>query len=161
MARTYEPIASQTLGSAAASVTLSSLPGTYTDLRVVVIGSSASGNGLEIRFNGDSGSNYSWTNLSGDGSSAASSRSSSQTLARVGSITTGGPHYALFDVMSYANTNVYKTYLSAAGRDQNAVYRFVGLWRDTSAITSLTVLTTTGVNLSSGLSVSLYGIKAA
>ena len=41
MAITYEPIATNTLGSAAASVTFSSISGTYTDLVVVVSGNGA------------------------------------------------------------------------------------------------------------------------
>jgi hypothetical protein len=40
---TYEAIATQTLGSAAASVTFSSIPGTYTDLVLVVAGTLTTG----------------------------------------------------------------------------------------------------------------------
>ena len=57
---TYTPIATQTLGSAAASVTFSSIPQGYTDLVLVDNVKSASGAGdseLDVRFNGDSGSN--------------------------------------------------------------------------------------------------------
>jgi hypothetical protein len=71
---TYEPIASQTLGSAVSSVTFSSIPQNYTDLILVVnYGISANNFGARIRFNGDTGSNYSDSFIYGTGSSALSS----------------------------------------------------------------------------------------
>jgi hypothetical protein len=54
---TYEAIATQTLGSAAASVTFSSIPGTYTDL-VLVVAMEHVTTGTEnivMQFNGDTG----------------------------------------------------------------------------------------------------------
>ena len=76
---TYVAIATNTLGSAAASVTFSSIPGTYTDLVIVTQAISATADNVGIRFNSDSGSNYSQTWLSGNGTSAISSRYSSST----------------------------------------------------------------------------------
>ena len=37
MPATYEPIATTTLGSAATNITFSSIPATYTDLRLVLV----------------------------------------------------------------------------------------------------------------------------
>jgi hypothetical protein len=74
MAPTYEPIATTTLGTAAASITFSSIPATYTDLRLVVVAKAVSASTLDVRFNNDSGTNYSKTEISGDGSSAVSFR---------------------------------------------------------------------------------------
>ena len=160
MAATYEPIASTTLGSAASSVTLSGIAADWTDLVVVVTGANSEGSALGIRFNGDTSSNYSWTYIHGNGTSASSSRGSNDTRGRVGSFSTGGPHLAVVNVMNYANTSVYKTVLSNAMRDANGVYRFVSLWRNTAAITSVTVEIQYG-SLQTGTTVSLYGIKAA
>ena len=73
MAVTYTPITSNTLTSATASVTFSSISGTYTDLVLVVSAQSASTNvDLAMRFNSDSGTNYSNTRLYGTGSAAGS-----------------------------------------------------------------------------------------
>ena len=72
-------IATQTLGSATASITFSSIPSTYTDLRIVFSGTGATVLNLKVRFNGDSASNYSQTNLQGLGYSVQSSRASTQT----------------------------------------------------------------------------------
>jgi hypothetical protein len=82
MPATYEPIATTTLGSAATTITLSSIPSTYTDLRLVTVLSNngAGGDSLYITCNGDAlgaTSLYSETRLRGDGSTATSARSSS------------------------------------------------------------------------------------
>ena len=161
MPATYEPIASTTLGSAASSVTFSDLPGTYTDL-IVVFGGTAAGNGyISVRVNGDTASNYSSTHLRGTGTTATSIRYSSQTEIFVsqGHTLSTGVSDAVLMLMSYANTNVFKTVLSSAGNASIEVNRAVGLWRSTSAITSVTLIGSQ--NFSSGAVFSLYGIKAA
>ena len=77
MATTYEAIQTTTLGSAAADITFSSIPATYTDLVLVYIGATVSNNiNYYLRFNGDTGTNYSYTYLSGTGSAVGSGRGS-------------------------------------------------------------------------------------
>ena len=169
MPRTYEPIASQTLGSNTASVTFSSIPATYTDL--VVLASIRTVHGATqsvdcyVRFNGDTASNYSRTYLYGSGSSAASGRESSQTrigafYAPGGGATSNVFSAELLTIPSYANTNVYKTVLSSAGYSEGLVSRLVGLWRSTSAITSIEI-GPASETMVTGTTISLYGIKAA
>lgn len=168
MPATYEPIASVTLGSAAADVTFSSIPGTYTDLVVVLVGTCTNtGGGFTAAYaqiNSDTGSNYSNTNIYGDGTSAVSNRASSSTVLYsrtwANSDTTGiKPSYMRLQFQSYANTNVYKTVLGETLGDLY-VQRFVSLWRSTSAITTLKFYPASG-NWSSGFTASLYGLKAA
>lgn len=162
MPATYEPIASQTLGTAASSVTFSSIPGTYTDLRLVAVGTtSLTGRNVLIEVNGDTGTNYSNTQLAGWGSSTGSNRMSNDTkiLAYWQVGTDSNPSTYLADFMSYANTNVNKTVLFSGGAG-GEIFRLVGLWRSTAAITSVTIRPNTG-NWNSGTQVSLYGIKAA
>ena len=80
MPTTYEPIATTTLGSAAASITFSSIPATYTDLRVVFNGTVTEvGETLYYRFNSDGASNYSITQVYGASGTAASRRLGSAT----------------------------------------------------------------------------------
>jgi len=75
MPATYEPIATTTLGSAAATITFSTIAATYTDLRLtLVFTTSVGGANVFFRFNGDTGTNYSYTSLEGSGSAASSSR---------------------------------------------------------------------------------------
>lgn len=166
MAVTYEPIASQTLSSAANSVTFSNIPDTFTDLSLVISSAStATPCGQHFRVNGDTGSNYSNTGLYGNGSSALSNRWSNQTFGWAGNtstdLKTGDPQSAVVQFMNYANTNVNKTVLTSYASASAEVVRIVNLWRSTAAITSITLLTTTANNFASGSTFSLYGIKAA
>lgn len=169
MAATYEPIASTTLGSAAANYTFSSIPGTYTDLRVVVRAKTSytSHSALVLEINGSAATNYSNTRLYGNGSTVTSDRFSNQTGLDVGFMPPSANEFGsiMFDVMSYANTNVYKTILSAWETQGGAsgsqyVLRQVGLWRSTSAITSMKFTFNSG-NIVAGSTFALYGIKAA
>ena len=108
---TYTPIASITLASAASSVTFSGIPQTYTDLVVVINGTSSASGELRYRLNGNTGSNYSFTQLYGDGSSAGSSRDSNRTTGRLGSTRTTG-NVQIGHFQKYSNSTTNKTVLS-------------------------------------------------
>jgi hypothetical protein len=159
---------STTLGSNAASATLSDIPGTHTDLVLVTEGranTTLGFQGLGIYFNGtDSTTNYSGTLLYGTGSTAASERYSNVAILGVGLLgpSNGDRGQGIAHIMSYANTNVFKTVVSARSYAPGQVSRFVGLWRSTSAITSITLREYNNSHqLLSGMTISLYGIKAA
>lgn len=167
MPATYEPIATTTLSSAAASFTLSSIPATYTDLRLVI---NAFGAGdyawLGVRFNSDTGTNYSGTLIRGPGASNPGSArdSSANRIDLIYDGVAGTTIPALFevDVFSYAgSTN--KTILSKTAGDRNGggqVAAMVGLWRNTSAINSITVISS-NFNIGIGTTATLYGILKA
>ena len=171
MARTYEPIASTTLSSTVSDFTFTSIPGTYTDLILVLALSEASGNvrgGVIQVGNGsvDTGTNYSGTYLHGSGSAASSARLSSQSNLRIGRyMNVNGRLLVTAHFMSYANTNVFKTVLCSlanqADSSDPSVAREVGLWRSTSAITDIKVFCGSPATLASGSVLSLYGVKAA
>jgi len=167
---TYEPIATTTLGSAQAGITFSSIPATYTDLRVVLFinTSDTNGKGVVFRFNSDTATNYSMTNIYGSGTTAVSNTSSGSDYGWIGyntSTSTTLPGLWTMDIFSYAgNTN--KTVLCVGSADKNgsgAVERNVNLWRSTSAINAirLTLYTDGSANMNSGTTATLYGIKAA
>lgn len=166
MATTYTPIATQTLGSAAATVTLSSIPATYTDLVVVVSAAVASSSGdLLMTFNTDTATNYSYTTLTGNGSTVTSSRSANRNnipcdyngwLA-----TTLGNHNCIISVMNYANTTTYKTALTRSNNAPLGTDANVGLWRSTAAINQIVFINNAGSNFIVGSTFTLYGIKAA
>jgi hypothetical protein len=166
MPKTYEPIATTTLGSAAATVTFSSITGTYTDL-VLVISARMSGGGgasaIQAQFNSDTASNYSFTLMTGDGSSATSSRGSSQTQAAVGLATDAAGEWSsnIIQVMNYSNTTTNKTVLARAGIAGDRTRAIVSLWRSTSAITSILIINNGSVNFVAGSTFTLYGIKSA
>ena len=162
---TYEPIATTTLGSAAATITFSSIPATYTDLRLVLVGIGSLGSDVRIRFNSDTGTNYSYTELDGNGIATQSTRATSQTFIKLTTrwgISDTVPTMHVTDVFSYAgSTN--KTILNNLSGDFNgtgSIEVLVGLWRSTSAINAITYSLSSG-NFSTGTTATLYGIKAA
>ena len=163
---TYDLIASQTLGSAAASITFSSIAASWTDLRLVFVGteSTTGFNYANLRFNGDTASNYSMTYLQGFGATAASATNSSITSIRLDEygLSNTIPSLMTTNIFSYAGST-YKTVLISTAEDYNGsggVEAKVGLWRSTSAITSITIFNAAS-NFSIGTTAQLYGIKAA
>jgi len=172
MPATYEPIATTTLGSATASVTFSSL-GSYTDIVLVCsVQSASSGDArINIRLNSDSGSNYSGTFLSGDGSTAGSGRDTSRTSIDGTGVTVpaSGTSFApyIYQIMNYGNSSTYKTVLcrgnntTAQTGQQIWAAASVSLWRSTAAITTIYIFDLTGKNFNTGSTFTLYGIKAA
>lgn len=167
MATTYIPLYTTTLASAASSVTISPISGAYTDLVLVAsLTSAVDGAGLQFRFNGDTGSNYSNTFLEGSGSSATSNRQSNQTDIQlsfnVGNNSTN-PSTSIVSFMNYSNSTTNKTLLarwnSASGGTYPGTSATVGLWRNTAPITSIEVFMGSG-NINAGTTISLYGVAA-
>jgi hypothetical protein len=166
MPATYEKIATNTLSSAAASITFSSIAASWTDLRIVLVANTTgAGATTALSFNGvPAGTVYSWTTLSGNGSTAASSANTNQDglYPYSASTITTIPDFYSFDIFSYAGST-FKTVLMTAQQDYNGsgtVNRKVGIWRSTSAITSC-VLTNVGSTYASGTTATLYGILKA
>ena len=158
-------LATTTLGSAASTITFDSIGAGYTDLRLVLNGSLTASLQISLRFNNISTTTYSITNLNGDGATASSSRGSNQTEMNFNygfNATTAQPILATADIFSYAgSTN--KTTLLTFQQDRNGsgfVERNVGLWRSTSAITRLDIITSTST-LAAGFTATLYGILKA
>lgn len=161
---TYTLIGNQTLGSAVSSVTFSSIPGTYTDLVLVSQPKSTSSEAIVyIQFNSIGGTSYSSTYISGNGTSATSGRRTNAGLgviAEVYSTSTAGATTFVTQVMDYANTTTFKTYLSRGNRtDTQGTEVMVGLCRSTSAVSSIT-LYIGGTTFASGSNFKLYGIEA-
>ena len=165
MAATYEPIATTTVAVAASSITFSSIPSTYTDLRLIVVPTSATNENFALRFNSDSGTNYSSTRLVGNGSAVSSANFANTTEIQLTSsfYINATPTLHTFDIFSYAGST-YKTFLFDEISDMNGsggINKQVGLWRSTSAINNI-YLFSQGVNLFAiGTTATLYGIKAA
>ena len=165
---TYEPIATTTLSSSQNTVTFSSIPQTYTDLVLVMnpISDTATNSFPYLRFNGDSGSNYSRTMIAGTGSVAESDRGSNESQGYFiysTVVETNAAFNAILNINNYSNTTTNKTYLSrinVASGTRPRVEALVGLWRSTSAINQI-VLYCGPNNFVSGSTFTLYGITAA
>jgi hypothetical protein len=164
MATTYEKIATTTLGSATSPITFTSIPSTYTDLRLIFVGTWTSSNALRTHINNTTtGSLYSYTDLQGDGATAGSFRLTSQNSIQMpSSCSTTLPTFVTMDFFSYAgSTN--KTVLVEISQDYNGsgvVQRSVALFRDTAAITRLD-LTAVGTTFATGTTATLYGLLKA
>ncbi len=163
MAKTYTPIATTTLGSAASSVTFSSISGAYTDLVLITSATLASGGGANLwcRFNGDSGANYSTTYIAGSGTAASSSRDTSATEGWCGRLSSSNITTSIASFQNYSNATTYKTSISRGNDTSGLVIGYVSLWRNTAAITSIVLTNSSAVNFNSGSTFTLYGIKAA
>jgi len=161
---TYEPIATTTLGSNTASVTFSTIPGTYTDLVLVSFPKRTNQSDAAIFAypNSDTTGNLaSNTAVYGDGTSASSNQRSNSNGVRIGVIGLGEAGTQIAQFMNYANTNVFKTVLSRENRAEEYTFGVVNLWRNTNAITSLLIQVSNASDFATGSTFTLYGIKAA
>ena len=160
---TYEPIATTTLSSTNTSVTFSSFSG-YTDLVLVFSVKAATATlNSAVRFNSDSGANYGAISLEGDGSTTRSQTFTNATFIRTdsyGYVTTTDFSVKLVNIMNYANSTTYKPVLTRASTGSAGVDAFIGLWRNTAAITNIEVFARNDT-FAVGSTFTLYGIAAA
>ncbi len=155
-------------GSGASSVSFTSIPSTYKHLQIrwTARGSNTGSLGIVLTtFNSDTGANYTFHQLSGDGSSVTSAGSGGLSSARLGvyvgsNQTANSFGFGVTDILDYSSTSKNKTVRSLSGvhTDADKIIRmFSGLWASTSAISSLTI--SGGYNFSSASRFSLYGVK--
>lgn len=164
MPTTYEPIATTTLGGAAASITFSSIAATYTDLRIVLVGTITSIVDCIMQYNSDTATNYSYARLSSNGTATSTDTINNNGNIRIsfGNPSTSIPFMITNDIFSYAGST-YKTALTTWSGDTNGsgnVGRIVSTWRSSAAITSV-VMTASGSTWTTGTTATLYGILKA
>lgn len=169
MAATYEPIATTTLSSTASSYTFSSIPNTYTDLVLVVDALMTSDAGVQVRLNGEASNNtnHSRTYMVGAtnyGATSGRDNNDSWIGMSFWGASSGRRIICRLNFMNYSNTTTYKPVLIRQDNPQglsagnNDTVAQIGMYRSTSAITSIAVLSGTfGV----GSTFTLYGIKEA
>jgi hypothetical protein len=167
MPATYEPLATTTLGTSAASITFSGISASYTDLRLVVSAlASASTIGAYIIYNNDTGANYTWGRLSGNGSSASALHGGTATQVNIANqidSTTTIPAVYEVDIFQYSTSRLKMCLVTGSG-DKNGsgvVERMVGLWRSTSTINRIDIFPNSANNFATGSTATLYGILRA
>ena len=168
MPTTMQLISAQTLTSASASVTFSSIPQTFTDLKCVMsvrTTNSATNGSVLVGFNGTSNStNWSIRYLEGSGASASSGTGTSGVV--------GYPPAANATASTFGNLEVYvPNYTASVNKslsvdsvmENNATTAYAdliaGLWSNTSAISSIQITPGSG-NFAIGSSFYLYGISS-
>jgi hypothetical protein len=161
---TYTPIATITTSGSVSTYTFSSIPSTYTDIVAIGNFQLSTATAFRGRVNGDTGSNYSLTNLAGNGTSASSSRESNATNWVLGGVPTSAStaydNTLVAHYMNYANTSTYKTVINRFGSASKETMANINLWRSTSAINSITLYVASGY-IVDGSTFTLYGIAAA
>ncbi len=168
-AGSYELISTQVLGTAAASVTFSSIPSTYKHLQVRATlraaTSSSALTDLYLRFNGDNTSaNYRGHILTANGSTVSSSDYGSGGVG-LGEIITSTAATSQFtainiDILDYQGTK-NKTSRALSGLPESTTKRVsLGshLWMSTATVSSLVLSESFGAGFVTGSRFSLYGI---
>lgn len=166
-----QPIYTQTVGSGGAiSITFNNIPQTFTDLKLVCSvrtdGSAINFNDGALRFNGDASSVYSFTGINGLGSSTTNLRQANVSYLPIGSnqgsLTTSNTFTSWDAYISNYNSSNFKSIVNDGVPENNATATnlelYAGLWRNTSAITSMTVFPGGGYNFTQYSTFSLYGI---
>jgi hypothetical protein len=158
---TYTPLATVTLGTAAASVTFSSIPATYRDLVVVINGSLSGASSIYYRLNSDSGSNYSVVTAQAFSPTSTSFTDAVMVPWSPNNIAASTQFLLTSQFMDYSATDKHKTALHRLNGTSGATL-FVAMsaarWANTAAVTTL--LVQANVNINVGSTLSLYGIKA-
>jgi hypothetical protein len=158
----YESIATVN-ASGASSVSFSSIASTFKHLQIKAAYSQSATGNTNLRFNADTGSNYTYHQLLGTGAAASAAAGTSQTSAFIAydnKATSTYPATFILDVLDYQNSNKYKTIRTLAGTEQNSADGLIifrsNLWLSTSAVTQITIFADSGTLTGS---FALYGIK--
>jgi hypothetical protein len=174
----YESIATTLVGSGGTStITFSSIPSTFKHLQLRVTAQTNRGTyGIDegsMRFNSDSGNNYSYHFLYGDGSAASAVASTSETkiatgTGSLGTTTASNFGINIIDILDYTSVNKNKTVRILGGTDQNGLVGGLGgrvgltsgAWFNSgTAISSITITPANSSLFSQYSSFALYGIK--
>lgn len=164
--KTYTPIATHTTTGLVSNYTFTSIPSTYTDL--ILVGAFAINNPASLNLNVgnnavDTGTNYSWNYLRGDGTipSANTSRTINDSRIFSGESNTANLQANIvIHFHNYSNVNTYKTCISRFNQSTKVAQTTVGLWRSDVAINRIR-LTAGGSDFTIGSTFTLYGLEAA
>ena len=156
---TYDLISSTTLATSTSSVTFSGFPtdGTYRDLVLVCDATSASGTVLSLRYNSDTGSNYSTVFMFGSSGGTGAGGGTSTSVGILTISTT--KNNIITSIMDFSATDKHKTGLSRANRNGDTVSALASTWANTSAITTLQVFGDPNT-FDAGSRFDLYGIAS-
>jgi hypothetical protein len=171
MPGSYESIATASPSAGTSYVDFTSIPSTYSHLQIRAIcrsndGSAGNNLGIYVRFNSDSGSNYTIHFLTGNGSTVGSAVLTNQTEMFINAVNPRNGDLAntysgnVIDILDYANTNKNKTVRNLSGDDLNGsgVVRLTsGLWRSTAAVSSIRIFMEG--NFAANSQLALYGVN--
>lgn len=172
----YDSLATVTLSASASSITFAGIPADYKHLQIRAMAQTNRAtygiDEMKATFNSDTGSNYVVHFLYGDGGSASASYDAATTFMKLGSGffgTTTGSNWGsmLVDILDYTNTSKYTTARTLGGADCNGTVGGLGgrvgltsgLWMNTAAVTSISLVPAVGTLFNQYSSFALYGVK--
>jgi hypothetical protein len=172
----YDALATVTLASSASTVTFAGIPTGYKHLQIRAIARTdrnvSDGDFYSLRFNGDSGANYTAGHqLYGNGASSTSyfnGASSNQIyIERIPALNSTASVFGgmVLDILDYQNSSKNKTTRALLGFDNNSsnpvgqIHLASGAWMSTSSITSMTFTSGTSSNFVANSQFVLYGVK--
>ena len=166
---TFESISTILVTTAQSSITFSNIPQGYTDLQLRSywgFTDTSNNTWLNVQFNGDAGSNYSYHAIRSAAAGFVMSASYATTKMSFGSDVLGNASswaVSIADIFSYSSTSKNKTIKAFAGQDNNGTGTanlWSGMWNSQNAVTSL-VINTDASTFRVGSMFSLYGIRGA
>lgn len=168
MAETYEPFHTTTLGSAVTDFTISSISSSYTDIILVMRYGTSAGADILVRFNGDASSNYNNRYAWNSGGAATSFGTGQDTTTGINPRTPANQSTSIgallfLEIFDYRSSLWKSTMTRHTGAGGSSAFTSVanGTWMNTSAITSLTLVTGSAATFAVGTTATLYGILKA
>jgi hypothetical protein len=167
----FDLLETTVLSTATTTITFSSLGSyaAYKHLQIRAVMKDQAGspnlNRIDMRFNSDTGSNYTYHYLNGNGSSVNSSAGTSQTKLQFFDMIGGGSDTniygaAIIDILDFSSANKNKTVRVLGGGNagsESDISLGSGAWLSTSAITSISIFG--NWDYAAGSRFSLYGVK--
>jgi len=159
---TYVSLGTITLSSTDSEILFSSIPATYRDLILVAqVKATSAVDNMNLRLNGDTGSNYSYVIMRGTGSSAPSSAESGQTFMRAdlfgSGVETDLDNFYIIQIMDYSATDKHKTVLNRQNNSSQNVGAIAGRYASNTAVSSVSIFINS-TTFAAGTTASLYGI---
>ena len=157
---TYTALATTTLSSTTDTVSFQSIPASFRDLVVVVAGTTSNITNTIIYLNNDSGTNYSYVDAVGNGSTASSASSSSTSEPEVGRMSTSQSN-VIAHIMDYSASDKHTVILGRGNSNGDQVKMSAARWANTAVVNRVDVVSRpSGRPFSIGTTLSLYGIEA-
>jgi hypothetical protein len=171
----YESIATSAGTGSSTTVTFSSIPSGFKHLQIRALLKNTQNtnfeSNLDVRFNSDTGTNYANHYLRGNGATpSVSGAANNDKISPVaffpylGKGTSATMGVVIIDILDYASTTKNKTLRAFGSYDNNGegyVMVASGLWMNTAAITSISLIEGSSYNWATSATFALYGIKEA
>jgi hypothetical protein len=171
----YDSLATITVPSGGVtSVTFTGIPAGYKHLQIRVFAkwnytTAADFTNIIMRFNSDTTASYSRHSVGGNGSTVAAGAGANESEAYVQtfipsnhSSETNVFGASIIDILDYSNVSKFKTLRALGGFDRNGsgLLRLASAsWRNTNAISSISIYNDINLNWMQYSSFALYGVK--